>query len=63
VSELFEVISKEEFESSVAVAPDVGVGKPNASGVKIHPHELELTWCEFCKGYYIEEYHYGDREQ
>lgn len=25
----------------------------------VNVDKSELIWCEFCKGYYIEEYHFG----
>ena len=56
---LFEVITKEEFEESGGgtfdnVATTGRLAEP--------PSDLDLTWCEFCKGYYIAEYHYGRSE-
>lgn len=27
--------------------------------VNVEPVREGLVWCEFCKGYYIEEFHYG----
>lgn len=63
---MFEVITKEAspFESlggtpleSVSVSVE---GKDTA----VPPENLSragMIWCEFCKGHYYEEYHYGEK--
>lgn len=52
----FEIITKEEFEDS-------GVGHIGSTAISVPPTpEYPLTWCDFCKGYYIEEFHFGRRD-
>lgn len=53
----FEIISKEEYENSVAVSdPGLNHGEPpDGEGTA-------TEYCEFCKGYYIMEYHFGRRD-
>ena len=57
MTELFEVISKEEFESSEGDGRRLlGCDLPTPSEDNI------LVWCEFCKGHY-NEYHFGDIDE
>lgn len=67
MSELFEVISADEFRAEQGAAPDdcrsaipvvVSRGHGDATSGAV-----QLTWCEFCKGYYNFEYHFGDRSE
>ena len=58
---LFEVISKEEYDS---LARETERGEEQTAGMadlsEIPPlvgGNPSLTYCEFCKGYYIEENH------
>jgi hypothetical protein len=58
-----EVISADEnpFEQKTA-----GVGfsstEANDGTTPVVPFAKPDYWCEFCKGWYHEEYHFGDRE-
>lgn len=61
MTELFEVISREEYESSTAPSVEVR-GEGQAARISDLP-DLPLEWCEFCKGYYILEFHHGDRSE
>jgi hypothetical protein len=56
MTELFEVISEDEFVAEQAVGEDLGLVKSGAP-----PPQQDLTYCEFCKGYY-NEYHFGEPE-
>jgi len=55
----FEVISAEEFDSAQASPPAEGCSVPAAVGTPLSDGTggEELTYCEFCKGHYIAEYH------
>ena len=55
---LFEVITQEEFEESGGRESEL----PFDGHWQGLPPDVELTWCEFCKGYYIMEFHFGDKE-
>lgn len=57
----FEIITKEEYEDSVAVS-DPGMYHGEPPGGEGTATEYPLTWCDFCKGYYIEEFHHGRRD-
>lgn len=48
MSEFFEVITEEEF-------------KRDAPPDESEQLEFPLEWCEFCKGWYIKEFHHGDQ--
>jgi len=62
---LFEVITKEEFDEASASIPllaeDAGVGDTVAT-VQAYPR-TDMIYCEFCKGWYYAEYHYGEIEE
>ncbi len=62
---LFEVISKEEYESeNVTPVRDMPRPRNVASGVGNDPGTgVTKVWCEFCKGWYIEEYHFGEEDE
>lgn len=60
MDQLFEVISKEEFESSGADVAEPRM--PSLDRHKATAPDVNLEWCEFCKGYYIMEYHYGESD-
>lgn len=53
----FEVISKEEFdEASGSVVPN-----PHPPALpEVHEGQLHLEWCEFCRGWFIKEFHHGE---
>lgn len=59
MTELFEVVTKDEFGApQEAQCPD----KPGADvSLTATAPGTNLTWCEFCKGYYDFEYHFGDK--
>jgi hypothetical protein len=62
VMDLFEVISEEEFQAETnsegACDSNRKLSLPPEPGVP-----SEMIYCEFCKGYYYAEYHFGDREE
>lgn len=58
MTELFEVIGKDEFDAETSVTPE-----PRGDILVFQsrrPEDAGVTgvYCEFCKGYY-NEYHYG----
>lgn len=65
---LFEAISEDEFLAEQGVAldsrsiPGYGVDGDISDRVSVEASRaIQLTWCEFCKGYYNFEYHFGER--
>lgn len=56
MTDLFEVISEEEFTAETNVGE--GEGAAVASDLPQTFSHNSLTYCEFCKGYY-NEYHFG----
>ena len=66
MTELFEVITKEEFvEDSGAVVwsdHDSSMASSVGNDEATAPDTTNLTYCEFCKDYY-NEYHFGDIDE
>lgn len=61
---MFEVVTEKEFKeaSSIAHPLDVALGATGEDvTVTADTSSPGKIYCEFCKGWYYEEYHYGDR--
>lgn len=61
---MFEVITEKEFKGSggtlpVSVSQTAGV----TVGTEVPPDDTSKIYCDFCKGWYYEEYHYGDQDE
>lgn len=62
LTELFEVITKEEFKESGAASLEASVGYVGQRPADPVAPDNTLVWCDFCKGHY-NEYHFGDIDE
>lgn len=59
----FEIIDKDEFQKSSGSGETLdGANEPPGESPEVSPGQLHLEWCEFCKDWFIMEYHYGENE-
>ena len=61
MSDLFEIIDSIP-QNSPSVVEKVVEPQPTPSHLDTDTEGEQLTWCEFCKDWYIEEYHFGEQD-